>query len=182
MLIANRGEIALRIIRACRELAIETVAIYSDADADALHVRAADASFRVGPAAAAASYLAADAIIAAAVASGADAIHPGYGFLSEQAAFAASVEARGIVFVGPTPETLAGLGDKIAARQIGTRQCGAHRARHLRARRGRRRRGSRSGSRASRARSGTRSWSRRRPAAAAGACAGSTTRPSLLRR
>ena len=117
LLIANRGEIALRIIRACRELDIETVAVFSDADADALHVRAADQSYRVGPAPAAASYLVADAIIAAAVATGADAIHPGYGFLSEQAAFAAAVEARGIVFVGPTPDTLAGLGDKIAARQ-----------------------------------------------------------------
>lgn len=117
LLIANRGEIALRIIRACRELDVETVAVYSDADAHALHVRAADVAVRIGPAPASQSYLVADTIIAAAVQTGADAIHPGYGFLSEQAAFAEAVEAQGIVFVGPSPTTLAGLGDKIAARQ-----------------------------------------------------------------
>jgi acetyl/propionyl-CoA carboxylase alpha subunit len=117
LLIANRGEIAVRIIRACRELDVETVAVYSDADVDALHVRAADQAVRIGPAPASESYLVADAIIAAAIQTGADAIHPGYGFLSEQAAFAEAVEAQGIVFVGPAPATLAGLGDKIAARQ-----------------------------------------------------------------
>ncbi len=116
VLIANRGEIALRIIRACRELDIETVAVYSDADADALHVRAADEARRIGPAPAVESYLVADAIIAAALETGADAIHPGYGFLSEQAPFAEAVAAAGIVFIGPAPATLAGLGDKIAAR------------------------------------------------------------------
>jgi len=108
----------VRIIRACRELDIETVAIFSDADADALHVRAADISVRVGPAPAAESYLVADTIIAAAVATGSEAIHPGYGFLSEQASFAAAIEELGLVFVGPAPKTLAGLGDKIAARRL----------------------------------------------------------------
>ncbi|MCY7419452.1 MAG: ATP-grasp domain-containing protein, partial [Chloroflexi bacterium] len=117
LLIANRGEIALRIIRACRELGVETVAVYSDADAEALHVRAADVAVHIGPAPASQSYLVAERIIAAALQTGADAIHPGYGFLSEQASFAEAVEANGIVFVGPTPATLAGLGDKIAARQ-----------------------------------------------------------------
>ncbi len=117
LLIANRGEIALRIIRACRELDVETVAVYSDADAEALHVRAADVAVHIGPAPASQSYLVAERIIAAALRTRADAIHPGYGFLSEQAAFAEAVEANGIVFVGPAPATLAGLGDKIAARQ-----------------------------------------------------------------
>src|SRR4249920_456001 len=117
VLIANRGEIAMRVIRACRELGIETVAVFSDADRDAMHVRASDLARRIGPAPASESYLVADAIIAAARDTGADAVHPGYGFLSEQAAFAAAVEDEGITFVGPTPATLAGLGDKIAARQ-----------------------------------------------------------------
>jgi len=117
LLVANRGEIAIRIIRACRELGIETVAVYSDADADAVHVRAADHARRIGPAPASESYLVAEGIVVAAVESGAEAIHPGYGFLSEQAAFATLVEASGLVFVGPSPATLAGLGDKIAARQ-----------------------------------------------------------------
>ncbi len=117
LLIANRGEIAIRIIRACRELGIETVAVYSDADVDALHVRAADLARRIGPAPASESYLVADAIVAAAIETRADAIHPGYGFLSEQATFAELVEASGMLFVGPAPATLAGLGDKIAARR-----------------------------------------------------------------
>ncbi|MEX1295179.1 MAG: biotin carboxylase N-terminal domain-containing protein [Candidatus Limnocylindrales bacterium] len=116
VLVANRGEIAVRIFRTCRELGIETVAVYSDADAGALHVRLADRAVRVGPAAAAESYLRAEAIVEAAVATRAEAIHPGYGFLSEQASFGAAVEAAGLAFVGPAPETLASLGDKLEAR------------------------------------------------------------------
>jgi len=120
VLIANRGEIAVRIIRACHELGIEAVAIYSDADAGSGHVRAADVAIRIGPAPAAASYLRAEAIIEAAISSGADAIHPGYGFLSERASFAAAVAAAGLVFVGPDADTIAALGDKLAARRLAT--------------------------------------------------------------
>jgi acetyl/propionyl-CoA carboxylase alpha subunit len=118
LLIANRGEIALRIIRACRELGIEAITVYSDADGDAVHVRAADRAVRIGPAAAAESYLRVDAIVAAAIETGAQAIHPGYGFLSEQPALAEACAAAGITFVGPSPKTLAGLGDKLSAREV----------------------------------------------------------------
>ena len=116
ILIANRGEIAVRIIRACQELEIETVAIYSDADKHALHVQLADMSHRVGPEDAAESYLNMDAIIAAAKATGADAIHPGYGFLSENADFVDKVTAAGLAWIGPLAETIRQVGDKDIAR------------------------------------------------------------------
>ena len=118
VLIANRGEIALRIIRACHELGMETVAIYSDADALASHVRAADWAVRVGPAPAAESYLQETTIVSAAVESGADAVHPGYGFLAERASFAAAVQGAGLTFIGPGPGTIAAIGDKLAARRL----------------------------------------------------------------
>lgn len=118
ILIANRGEIACRVIRACREMNIATVAVYSDADRDALHVRFADEAFHIGPPASAESYLRWEKIIEVAKASGAEAIHPGYGFLSENAEFVRNVTAAGIVFIGPPPEAMEGLGGKMSARKI----------------------------------------------------------------
>jgi acetyl/propionyl-CoA carboxylase alpha subunit len=118
VLIANRGEIALRILRACRELGLETVAVYSDADARAAHVRLADAAVRIGPPAPAESYLNIEAILGAANTTGAQAIHPGYGFLAERAAFARRVTGAGLVFVGPTADAIEALGDKLRARHI----------------------------------------------------------------
>ena len=118
ILIANRGEIAVRVIRACRELGVEAVAVYSDADAGALHVSLADRAVRIGPPAAAASYLSADAVLAAARQTAADAIHPGYGFLSEHHEFAAACAAAGVAFIGPPAEVIARMGSKIAARQL----------------------------------------------------------------
>ncbi|MDQ3488629.1 MAG: acetyl-CoA carboxylase biotin carboxylase subunit [Acidobacteriota bacterium] len=118
VLIANRGEIAIRISRACREAGIATVAIYSDPDARAPHTLAADQAIRIGPAAPAESYLNIPAIIAAAKAANADAVHPGYGFLSERASFAAACEAAGLVFIGPTADTISRMGSKIGAREL----------------------------------------------------------------
>jgi acetyl/propionyl-CoA carboxylase alpha subunit len=120
VLVANRGEIAIRIIRTCREMGIESVAVYSDADRDAPHVRAADHGEWIGGTAPAESYLSATAILAAAQRSGAEAIHPGYGFLSESAAFARAVVDAGLVWIGPPAATMEGLGNKIAARQVAT--------------------------------------------------------------
>ncbi|MEM7042258.1 MAG: biotin carboxylase N-terminal domain-containing protein, partial [Pseudomonadota bacterium] len=117
VLIANRGEIALRVIRACREMGIETVAIHSTADADAMHVRLADASVCIGPPAAGESYLNKVAILAAAEISGANAIHPGYGFLAENADFAEMVIEHGLTFIGPSPEHIRLMGDKIQAKE-----------------------------------------------------------------
>ena len=117
LLIANRGEIAIRVIRAARELGLETVAVHSEADRDSLHVRMADVVVPIGPPPAAKSYLNQAAIIQAAIDSGAHAVHPGYGFLSENATFAQAVEQAGLVFVGPTPESIRIMGDKALARE-----------------------------------------------------------------
>ena len=117
ILIANRGEIALRVIRACREMGIKTVAVHSTADNDAMYVKMADESVCIGPASSAESYLKKSAIISAAVVTNADAVHPGYGFLSENAEFAEMLEAHGIEFIGPTPEHIRRMGDKVEAKR-----------------------------------------------------------------
>ncbi len=137
VLIANRGEIAVRIIRAAKELGLQTVAVYSDADAHSLAVQMADEAVRIGPAHAGKSYLDADAVLHAAVHSGAGAVHPGYGFLSENADFAERIEAAGMVYIGPTPEAIRTMGNKAAARAAaharrrangtGQRRCGDRR-------------------------------------------------------
>jgi len=116
VLIANRGEIALRIIRACHELDIKTVAVHSTIDENSMHVRLADESVCIGPASATKSYLSVSAILSAAEVSGADAIHPGYGFLSENAKFAEIVNEQGLIFIGPKPEHISEMGDKVSAR------------------------------------------------------------------
>ncbi|MEO6655448.1 MAG: acetyl-CoA carboxylase biotin carboxylase subunit, partial [Pyrinomonadaceae bacterium] len=118
ILIANRGEIACRVIRACREMRIATVAVYSDADTDALHVRMADEAFHIGPPPSNESYLRWEKIIEVAKAAGVEAIHPGYGFLSENAEFVREVTKAGITFIGPPPEVMEAMGGKISARKI----------------------------------------------------------------
>jgi acetyl-CoA carboxylase biotin carboxylase subunit len=118
ILIANRGEIAVRVIRACREMGIESVAVYSDADAQAVHTTLADHRVRIGPAAAVESYLSVEAIIGAARSSGAQAVHPGYGFLSENPGLPTACEQAGITFIGPSADVIRSIGSKIAARRL----------------------------------------------------------------
>ena len=118
ILIANRGEIAVRIARACRELDIESIAVYSEADRESLHVKYADYAYAIGPAPSTQSYLVIDRIIDVCKKSGAEAVHPGYGFLAENARFAQRCKDEGIVFIGPSPEVIDQMGDKVKARQI----------------------------------------------------------------
>ena len=118
ILIANRGEIACRVIRTAKAMGIRTVAVYSDADARAPHVKLADESVRIGPAPAAESYLKAELIIDACKATGAEAVHPGYGFLSERESFAKALAKAGIVFIGPPPHAIAAMGDKIESKKL----------------------------------------------------------------
>src|ERR1700681_2322042 len=118
ILVANRGEIAIRVMRACRELGIGTAAVYSDADRSAIHVRYADEAYHIGGAAPTESYLQLDRIVKVAHDCGADAIHPGYGFLSEKAAFPDACEAAGIKFIGPPASAMRALSSKVAARKL----------------------------------------------------------------
>src|SRR5262245_53021946 len=116
VLIANRGEVAVRIIRACREADIETVAVYSTADRDSLHVQMADRAVHIGPPAPARSYLNIASVVAAGNTTGCDAVHPGWGFLAENAAFARACEDNDLIFVGPRPESIDVMGDKVQAK------------------------------------------------------------------
>ena len=130
ILVANRGEIAVRVMRSCREMEITSIAIFSEADRTAKHVLYADEAYCVGPAASKESYLNIEKIIEVAKAAHADAIHPGYGFLSENATFARRCQEEGIIFIGPNPETMEAMGDKIAARikmiEAGSTRCSRH--------------------------------------------------------